>query len=353
MPHCKFIFSGITVDPNKNIRPCCHIQSHEDSEIYYDDFDFSASTNFPELAIAMEGPDNWHPACIECRNSEEGDSERENSSRQIANRRYSELPPGQFNLIDLKTSNTCNLSCRMCHPGVSSSWKQIIKRNPDIVEDFIHLVGDDETHWDLDDRIINYIKNSELLKFTGGEPFLIKDVKKICKLLVEDRTIDTSKINLIINTNGQVILDSEWYDILNSYNTELHVSVDGVGSRYEYTRPGSNWNLLQDFMGNCQENFQGVIHVAGVYQALNYIQFDEIHKWAKSWNCECGVDEILYDPFFLNNSSVNPQLREKWGFPTIHDWDPANFEKMKSFMARLDQIHGTDFQTECPEFFDE
>lgn len=353
MPYCRYIFNGITIDPNKNIRPCCHIQYHEDSIIHYDDFDFSAKTNFPKLAMAMKG-DNWHPACVECQDSEKRDRDVPRSSRISSNNKYSDLPPGKFNLIDLKTSNTCNLSCRMCGPAVSSTWAQIVKRNPSIIEEFSFLHTDDKTHWDLDDNIMNYIKSAELLKFTGGEPFLIKDVKKVCKQLVEDRTVDTSKIRFILNTNGQVVLDQEWYDLLNSFKAEIHISVDGVGSRYEYIRPGSSWNLLQDFTGDLLEKFQGEVCISAVYQALNYIQFDEIHNWASSiGSIDCGVNEILYEPFFLNNSSVNPKIREKWGFPSIHDWDPQNFEKMKSFMARLDKIHGTDFQTECPELFDE
>jgi uncharacterized Fe-S cluster-containing radical SAM superfamily protein len=349
MPHCKFIYSGLTVDPNMEIRPCCHVQSNKDSYIKYNQFDFSVETNFPEMAESMKT--GWHPACTECSNLEAIGDE---SPRTKAEENYNDAPAGEYNLIDLKTSNTCNLTCVMCSPGFSSAWVQLLKKNPDIANNYSHLhfQPDEILHWDLDEKILDCIQNAELLKFTGGEPFLIKDVKKICKRLV-DSNIDTSTIKLIFNTNGNVTLNNEWYDILNSFDTEIHVSVDGVDRRYEYVRPNGSWSYLESFIGGLTENFYGNITIAAISQALNYIQTDLLRDLPNRWklkNGQSSVEETLYNPYFLNNSSVNPKLREKYGFTSLHDWDPNNFEKMKKYLERLDQVHNTDFITECPEF---
>lgn len=355
MPYCTYLYNGLTIDSNTEVRPCCHIKD-TDIQKYLSDFDFTVDTNYPDIVEAMKT--GWHPACNECYNAENDITVREeyrDSPRTRANKKYSDLPAGKYNLVNFKTSNTCNLACVMCGPGSSSAWLQIVKNNLHLGEDYPNLSQDDngKYSWPVTDEIINMLDQVELFKFTGGEPFLIKDNKRACLEIMKRRGGDVSDITLHIDTNGNVTLDDEWFDILNSFNTLISVSVDGVGSRYEYIRPGGSWSYLNEFIQILQERFNGEIVISPVAQALNYVQQDELREWAKGYGLNAHPSEILYDPYFLNNSAVHPRIREKMGFHTIHDWEPENFEKMKVYLAKLDKIHGTDFRTECPEFFDD
>lgn len=350
MPYCNYIYNGLTIDTDKQVRPCCHMDDNYPGmqDVWLDNFDHNADTNFPMLAKTMEN--GWHPSCQVCKDDEEIGKY---SARQRANTEFSKLPNGQYSMIDLKLSNTCNLACVMCGPGASSSWTQIVKQNADIVKYNEGLKNKSTRfNWEVTPAVFDMMKNADFLKFTGGEPFLIKDVKKICRSIVNSGR-DLSNVKLEITTNGNVVLDDEWYDILNAFKTELHISVDGYGSRYEYIRPGSSWTMLLDFIHTTKQKFNGYIMISVVAQALNYIQLPLMKKWSQELDVEIDISEILYHPYFLNNSSVSPALREKYGFESIHQWEPKNFEKMKLYLERLDKIHGTDFKTECGEFFDE
>ena len=122
------------------------------------------------------------------------------------------------------------------------------------------------------------------------------------------------------------------------------------------TMSGGTLDLNGDYESAANSNStisDGNITIAAISQALNYIQTDLLRDLPNRWklkNGQSSVEETLYNPYFLNNSSVNPKLREKYGFTSLHDWDPNNFEKMKKYLERLDQVHNTDFITECPEF---
>ena len=349
MPYCNYIYNALTIDTDTKIRPCCHVDDMYSivKGVNIDNFDVNADTNFPKLAEAMK--EDWHPACQICKDDE--DIEKY-SARQRSNDEFERLPNGQYSVIDLKLSNTCNLACVMCGPGASSTWTQIVKQNPDITKYNKNLNGNNtKFNWTVDSKVHVLIQNARFLKLNGGEPFLIKDVKKICRSII-DSGRDVSNVKLEITTNGNVVLDDEWYDILNAFKTELYISVDGYGSRYEYIRPGSSWTMLLDFIHTTKQKFSGKIMIAVVAQALNYIQLPLMRKWAQDLDVEIDISEILYHPYFLNISSVNPTLREKYGIESIHEWEPKNFEKMKLYLERLDQIHGTDFKKECGEFFD-
>jgi len=348
MPYCQQIYNGLTIDSDAIVRPCCHIDDTMGlDKVFIDKFDHKAETNFPKLAKVMGS--EWHAACILCREDEENGIK---SPRMYANEKYESLPAGQYNIIDLKLSNTCNLSCVMCNPGASSTWHQIVKQNPDLVEYNNGLFSSSNNKdFDFKDNILSIMDNIKFLKLSGGEPFLIKKVKKLCKDLIAKHG-DVSNIDLQITTNGNVILDDEWYNILNKFNTDLNISVDGLGSRYEYIRPGSSWKILQEFIKCTKQKYTGKVNITVVAQALNYIQLPLIRAWAKEQEFEYDISEILYHPVFLNNSSVNPNIRKKYGVPTIHEWNPDNFIKMQKYLERLDKIHGKDFKTECKEFFE-
>lgn len=348
MPYCHQIYNGLTIDSDARVRPCCHIDDTIGLEqVFIDEFDYTAETNFPKLAKVMET--EWHDACRPCIQEENLGNI---SPRIYANERYKNLPAGQYNIIDLKLSNTCNLSCVMCNSGASSTWHQIVKQNPDLVEYNNELYPDSiDRDFEIKNNVLSIMDNIKFLKLSGGEPFLIKKVKKLCKDLIAKHG-DVSNIDLQITTNGNVILDDEWYNILNKFNTDLNISVDGLGSRYEYIRPGSSWKILQEFIKCTKQKYTGKVNITVVAQALNYIQIPLIREWAKDNGFEYDISEILYHPFFLNNSSVNPKLRKKYGVPTIHEWNPDNFIKMQKYLERLDKIHGKDFKTECREFFE-
>lgn len=352
MPKCVFIDNGITVGPDGLVRPCCHIQYNDDWLVHISDFDWENS--FPDLKIKMEN--GWAEECNACRLDE---IKNGNSPRT----RYEQfaIEGSSKTIFDLKITNTCNLSCRMCTPSQSSTWDKIIKANPDVDlekhSDRLHPVEKGRSwHSDNLDTIKERFSNVKRLKFTGGEPFLVKQTKQICL-----NTIDTGASKdtaLYFITNGQVFLEDDWFDIFKNFKTvDIDISVDGIGSRYEYIRPGSKWSGIEEFIDRLKSKKSENVDISVTYlpQTLNAGVYHETAQWAKKIDITIHneTDWQLMEPYYMNYSSLNPKLREKLGITTDIPYVEENFKKLVDFMKDLDRIYGTDMRQECPELFDE
>ena len=123
MPKCAYIDNGVTIGPGGDVRPCCHIYHSDISNKEYEDFNWKNS--FPKLRKIMEN--GWAKECDYCRIEEikKGESPRTKLD-------HFGIEGNQKTIFDLKITNTCNLSCRMCNPTQSSTWDKIVKTNRNI-----------------------------------------------------------------------------------------------------------------------------------------------------------------------------------------------------------------------------
>lgn len=351
MPKCVFIDNGISISPDGMVRPCCHIHIDKDSLTHISDFDWDNS--FPDLRKKMEN--GWAKECNAC----EKDEIKNGNSPRTRYEKFS-LPGNTKTIFDLKITNTCNLSCRMCTPSQSSTWDKIVKQNKDLELHKFHkrlTPIDFPRNWHSKnfDDIKDRFSNVKRLKLTGGEPFLVKQAKAVCQNTIDTGASKDAALKII--TNGQVDLDNEWLSILNNFkNVGIDISVDGIGNRYEYIRPGSKFSAVEKFINKIKQTVPHVeISATYLAQTLNASIYYDTQDWAKSMDIEIynDVDWQLIDPYFMNYSSLKPSLREKFNIETTIPYVEENFVKLVNFMRSLDKIHGTDIEKECPELFDE
>ena len=351
MPKCAYIDNGVTIGPGGDVRPCCHIYHSDISNKEYEDFNWKNS--FPKLRKIMEN--GWAKECDYCRIEEikKGESPRTKLD-------HFGIEGNQKTIFDLKITNTCNLSCRMCNPTQSSTWDKIVKTNKnidfqkhyDVIEP---LEGSAGWHNKFLSEVKNNLDNVKYLKFTGGEPFLVKHTKEVCKYTVESGASNSTELKFI--TNGQVVLDEEWFKIFSKYkDVQIDVSVDGVGSRYEYIRPGSKWSKIEDFINNIKKRDMDIdLCITYLPQTLNAAVFYETEQWAVNHGLEIHNHAYwqLKEPEFMNYSSLNPSVRKKLNIETDVVYKEENFKKLVDYMSALDRIYGTDMKQECPELFNE
>jgi len=351
MPRCPYLENGITIDPDGRVRPCCFINSSDISNKDYDGFDWNDS--FPELRKVME--DGWAHECTYCKTEEnkKGDSPRTRFD-------HFSVDGGYKTIFDLKITNTCNLSCRMCSPTQSSTWDKVVKANKSANLQKHHslirpLKGSGGWHGKFLNDVKNNLDKVKFLKFTGGEPFLVKHTKEVCKYTIESGASSSTELKFI--TNGQVTLDDEWFEIFSKYkDVQIDVSVDAIGSRYEYIRPGSKWSSIEDFINNIKKKDLEIdLCITYLPQTLNAAVFYETEDWATNHGLEIRnySDWQLRDPEFMNYSSLKPSVREKFNISTDIVYKEKNFKKLVAYMSALDKIYGTDMKQECPELFDE
>ena len=321
-----------------------------------------AREHFMELSKQME--QGWIPQCTDCRLEEK---DGEGSLRIESAKLFKQGAGDGIRYLDMDIHNTCNLMCRMCGPYSSSKWQQTVKQNPDLPWDqeiLKSVNGKYGWHKTLDD-VFELMSNVQLIKFTGGEPFLIPQMHEVIDHVIENNIAEN--ITYHVTTNGTVDV-SKYYDKLKKFkNIRISFSVDATGSRYEYIRPGADWATvkqnIQKLNQLAKEHNQHLgrehsrIGVVPCISILSFTKQAETRQWALDNDLEwySSDDDIgveILDPTPLTFAALKPHLREKYNVDTIFDYDETAWHRLCQQMAIQDQMFGTDFETECSELFE-
>jgi organic radical activating enzyme len=334
---------GMTLTPQAQIRPCCSFMYSPDW--YLDDGKWENDWE----TLEHKNNEDWIDYCVECKDTEALGNKK--SLRQIANERISDNATGRA-FWDIKLHNTCNLMCRMCGPHSSSTWQQNIKANPSTMwgstwnKQAYQKYG---WHKDYLEAIKPYVLDAEILKFTGGEPFMIPHVKSLIKHVVKNG--DPSNMRLQITTNGTYQLDNEWMSLFDRFSfVSFTLSVDAVGDRYNYIRAGSDFDTVNRNV--CAYYSKYDHHVYAVHQTLNASNIDQLKSWVDDIKSTLTLSVELFKPEFLSFSSLNPELRSRYNVNARSEYKHEDFVKLCEYMEAIDKIYNTDFKTACPEFFE-
>lgn len=162
--------------------------------------------------------------------------------------------------IQFKLSNRCQLVCAHCGPLLSSSWAKFIGKT-DTIQQF-----------DLDDSIIDelaeILPTLDLIRFTGGEPWMDPIHWKILRKL---KDVDKGKCELHYITNGLSTIRPELWE---SWKTvKIMLSVDGYGEAYEWFRRKASWKDLITAYETLQKikNVEIVINYSLTPWTINYL----------------------------------------------------------------------------------
>ena len=144
--------------------------------------------------------------------------------------------------LELRESNLCNFSCRMCHPTDSSSLEKEVKTNSELQEYFSPNIDkpSTENNWN---QILELCKDVELIHMTGGEPMLMKRYYSFLDHLI---SIGKQNVSLSIFTNGSVYNPIFVEKMINFSNVRLNFSIDAVGKVAEYQRYGTDWKIITE-----------------------------------------------------------------------------------------------------------
>ena len=199
-------------------------------------------------------------------------------------------PEYNIKFIDSRFNNLCNLSCRSCVHGSSSSWHApavaiglIDKSTPVFLK-----AGRSDT--DLYDQIIEQVDNIERIYFAGGEPLIMEDNYKILDELDRRQRHD---VELIYNTNmtrsklkGRSIFDA-WK---NFKNISIGASLDAEGQRGSYLRTGTVWQDVLDFRREMLDQRPDIdFYISATTGLINVLHVSDFHR---SW-----VEKNLIQPY--------------------------------------------------------
>jgi radical SAM protein with 4Fe4S-binding SPASM domain len=270
---CGKPFSGLFLSPDGGIKYCCalnenlgNINEQTIDEILNNDL----SKDIREKILNNE----WHDACRYCKNVEDrgGESERITTLDKMEDFKDSNYKLEQ---IDLRWSNTCNLSCTYCNSMFSSKWAAI----------FNEKINQNKSN--TEESLIQYIiDNNETLStvlLLGGEPLLQKQNEKLISNINCDITILTN-LSVVLNDN------KIYNNLIEKDNVKWNVSFETIGDKFEYVRRGADWNV---FKSNLYELFNrtgrkiGAQPVYCLYSALNLSEYYDFIN-------ECGFFDNVF-----------------------------------------------------------
>lgn len=201
--------------------------------------------------------------------------------------------------VDLRWTNSCNQACVYCSPELSSKWAQELD---------VKIKSNKQSRDDVKNFIFENIGNLQNVYLAGGEPMLMKENLEFLKLLKEKNPGCSIRVNTNLSTTRTGI-----FDLLCEFkNVHWTVSLETMGSEYEYIRHHGSWN---DF----QKNLQAINHLDHkisfnmLHFILNYNSLFECIDFLKSlgFNDNSFIIGPLYNPRSMNMLNLpEPMLDE-------------------------------------------
>ena len=208
------------------------------------------------------------------------------------------IMPFAIPTMELKLNNLCNLKCRMCHPGDSTSWNDwnVVKKYYkgegqaifDLVEEhnlenkpLLDKFEDNTNWWASLKKNLPYFKRVE---FAGGEPLMDPQHYRILDMLAPYGDNIEIKYATNLTTLGKSNR-TVWQYWPKFKSVAVNVSIDGVGASYEYIRGNASWAELVNNIKQVQtiSNVSRIVGAVAV-QVSNALVLDKMIK--------CFLDDL-------------------------------------------------------------
>lgn len=177
---CSLAWNHHFIGPGGNCKPCCRFKGQcmpNENNLNTDSLDSLFNNKFmSELRNKMLKGERIE-GCSKC--YEEEDTGKRLSLRQNYNRQSFlthdiDILHPNIRFLEVAFSNACDLMCVMCNSYFSTAW------NKENIENISSLNFKRYKYMTIDiDKIRSVIPGLRHLKFTGGEPLLIKEYQSI------------------------------------------------------------------------------------------------------------------------------------------------------------------------------
>ena len=319
MPKCVIFKTGVTIGPTGAVRPCCAFDTNGVPNMSFDKDWRSRHDKWDK-----QQEEGWLRHCKECKQSED-------LGKQSLRQHYNKKMRDDTDIVywDLKINNTCNLACRMCDKTSSSVWQQIVKENSDEKWDK-HYTVRDNNRWHKDSiNMVQHMEHAKVVKFTGGEPMMIPQVRKIIEALIEKGHSKNIQLHMITNGSFDLMMWDKYFKEFKK--VWINISIDAIGKRYEYIRPLSNWKTVEDNVIKFNELKRDncTIFITTLPMLLNKDHLHEVDEWMLKHDLDGETaSPIIYPDFLRLNALEDEKLTKKF------------IEQM----TIQDRIHGTDYR---------
>ena len=303
---CMHPFTGLATREDGAIQVCCrsHPIGFIDKEKLEDIWNNDTMRRIRRQVLSGERP----PECEPCFSLEDQGVE---SLRQrhiagvIPEARINLYPKALENLhpemtmpfeiptMELKLNNLCNLKCRMCHPGDSTSWndwaevKDFYKGSGQVIFDLVEehnlenkplldKFEDNPNWWASLEKNLPHFRRVE---FAGGEPLMDPQHYRILDMLAPYG----HQIEIKYATNLTTLGKSNrtiWEYWPKFKSVAVNVSIDGIRDSYEYIRGNAHWGELINNIKQIQTipNISRIVGAVAV-QVSNVLVLDKMIEY--------------------------------------------------------------------------
>jgi molybdenum cofactor biosynthesis enzyme MoaA len=204
-----------------------------------------------------------------------------------------EVMPFEFPTMEIKMNNLCNLKCRMCNPMDSTAWNDwseveehykkednyLVKKINDLNlknKPFLDSFVDTDNWWASFEKLLPYFRRVE---FAGGEPLMDPTHYKILDMLAPYG----DNIEIKYATNLTMLGKSNrtvWQYWPKFKSVAVNVSIDGIGTSYEYVRGNASWVELINNIKQIQtiSNISRIVGAVAV-QVSNVMVLDKMIEY--------------------------------------------------------------------------
>ena len=322
---CILPWISLMIDPKSNVAPCCAyngVTGDCSKDSLEDIWNNKENQDIRTQMIRDEIVDG----CQLCISQETLGTE---SLRTLMNTTFIKhihiaeqgvTPDYNIKYIDSRFNNLCNLSCRSCGHGLSSSWHApavsiglIDKSTPVFLK-----AGRGNT--DLYEQIFQQLDNLDRIYFAGGEPLIMQDNYNIVSELDRRGRHD---IELIYNTNMNAtqLKGHSIFDLWKNFkNISIGASLDAEGIRGEYLRTGTIWKKVVGFRSELIKRRPDIdFYVTCTTSIINVLHVPDFHRsWVEQGFIQPHEFNIatLHSPEWLNVKTApqyyKNQIREKY-----------------------------------------
>lgn len=303
---CMHPFTGLATREDGAIKACCrsHPVGFIDKDSLEDIWNNDTMRRIRRQVLNNERPSECEP-CFNLEDQGVVSLRQRHVEARIPEARVNLYPNALSNLhedysmpfeiptMELKLNNLCNLKCRMCHPGDSTSWndweqvEEFYKKDNNIIfhlvegnnlknKPFLDKFQDNPEWWASLEKLLPHFRRVE---FAGGEPLMDPQHYRILDILAPYG----HQIEIKYATNLSILGKSNrtiWEYWPKFKSIAVNVSIDGINKSYEYVRGNASWAELVNNIKQIQTipNISRIVGAVTV-QVSNILVLDKIIEY--------------------------------------------------------------------------
>lgn len=304
-----------------------------------------ASSEMRKVRMAMLAGDvnSLRDPCQACIGMEEsgGVSRRQRCLRKESANWEKESYPST---IHFELGNLCNLRCRMCNPSFSHLLTKDYAKlgwleSPEQYNSsgLIKAPVASEDFWN---DFVSILPKIRTIKFTGGEPFIHPEHKKIMCLLEKEQV---GHINLEYVTNLQTLVDFEAWEKFS--NIKVWASIEALGEKGEYIRQGSSFEKFAKNLHELQRYKNIEVGTQTTAQIYNILLIPDLIDALGEMGVAKRYVNHLVDPNWLSTSIMPDEIKQE-AQSRINAWLP-NTQLGNEEHRRLTEVRDSMMKRAC------